>query len=90
MQLFANTNYCCANVIERDFTVDDQNIQQHSEKCLFEKVEFFVAGVDSVWTPFAMSSTFGANIATHWYQCKVIAKCVFQRPKRMKLSERDG
>ena len=42
IQLFAKTNYCCANVIERDFTVDDQNIPQHSEKCLFEKVEFFL------------------------------------------------
>ena len=82
IQLFAKTNYCCANVIERDFTVDDQNISQHSEKCLFEKVEFFVAGVDSVWTTFATSGTFGANIATHWYHWKVVAKSVFQSPKR--------
>ena len=69
----------------------DQNIQQHSEECLFEKVEFFVADVDSFWTPFGTSGTFGAKIATHCYQCKVIAKCVFQSLKKtLKLLERDG
>ena len=59
--------------------------------CLFEKVEFFVADVDSFWTPFGTSGTFGAKIATHCYQCKVIAKCVFQSLKKtLKLLERDG
>ena len=74
--------FCKCNVIGRDFKVDDQNISQNSGECLFEKVEFFVADVYSYWTPFETSGTFGANIATHWYQCKVIAKCVFQRPKK--------
>ena len=58
---------------------------------MFEKVEFFVADVYSYWTPFETSGTFGAKIATHWYQCKVVAKkCVSKTEKTLKLSERDG